>query len=38
MTVRELDGKTLVDTLVDKLLEIKAKKLAHLVMLTPRHY
>lgn len=38
MTVREVDGKALVDTLVDKLLEIKAKILAHLVMLTPRHY
>lgn len=38
MTVREVDGKALVDTLVDKLLEIKVKTLAHLVMLTPRHY
>ena len=38
MTVREVDGKALVDTLVDKLLEIKAKTLAHLVMLTPWHY
>ena len=38
MTVREVDGKALVDTLVDKLLEIKAKTLAHLVMLTSRHY
>ena len=38
MTVREMDGKALVDTLVDKLLEKKAKTLAHLVMLTPRHY
>lgn len=38
MTVREVDGKALVDTLVDKLLKIKAKTLAHLVMLTPRHY
>ena len=38
MTVREVDGKALVDTLVDKLLEIKAKTLVHLVMLTPSHY
>ena len=38
MTVREVDGKAIVDTLVDKLLEIKAKTLAHLVMLPPRHY
>lgn len=38
MTVREVDGKALVDTLVDKLLEIKAKTLAHLVIITPRHY
>lgn len=38
MTVREVHIKALVDTLVDKLLEIKAKTLAHLVMLTPRHY
>ena len=38
MTVREVDGKALVDTLVDKLLEIKAKTLAHLVMLNLKHY
>lgn len=38
MTVREVGGKALVDTLVDKLLQIEAKTLAHLVMLTPRHY
>ena len=38
MTVREVDGKVLVDTLADRLLEIKANKLAHLVMLTARHY
>ena len=38
MTMREVDGKALVDTLVDKLLEIKAKTLAPLVMLTPRHF
>lgn len=29
MTVREVDGKALFDTLADKLLEIKAKTLAY---------